>query len=358
MTLNDINIYWARSQFNVDARLRIYRKLSSLLSNSVPMLQALETLHKQASKNGKNPSDPVALALRDWIMVIRNGESLSVAMGSWVPFQERMLISAGENSGSLEKTMLSVCDVIEGGKRMSSAVMGGVIYPLILFSMALATLWMFGVKVIPAFSKVSNPATWTGVAKSMYIMSEFVKVWTIPSVIVIIVTLITLYLSMPKFTGSIRVALDKFPPWSIYRLWVGSGFIMSLSALVKSGIPLEKALIMLNEGSGPWMKERLDKTIFGLRSGLNLGSALDIAGHGFPDPEIIDDITIYANLSGFDKAIELIGNQWLKKGVETVETQAKVMNGIAMLLMGVVTAWIAMGLYGIQEALTVSIQSR
>ena len=38
-------------------------------------------------------------------------------------------------------------------------------------------------------------------------------------------------MSMPRWRGNVRVVLDRYAPYSIYRLQVGSGFLMAFSAL-------------------------------------------------------------------------------------------------------------------------------
>lgn len=354
--MRDVEIFFAKSQFNGEVRGKFYRKLSSLLKNGVPAMQALELLYSRASDNGKNRGAPMAVVLESIIQVVRSGGSLGSGLKQWIPTAEGMLLQAGERSGSLEESMISAVEVMDSGARMKAAVKGGLAYPAILFAAAMGVLLLFGLKVIPEFARVADPKSWTGVAAMMYSLSTGVQVYTIPAVILLGVVITVMVVSLPRLTGTIRIKLDAFPPFSIYRISVGSGFMISLSALVKAGVPLEKALQELRHTATPYLAERIQATVMGLRSGVNFGEALNRAGHKFPDQEIIDDITIYASLSGFDKAMETVAKEWLEKGVEDVNAKAKALNGAAMAFMGGVIGFLVYGMISIQQIIAAGVQ--
>ncbi len=354
--MKKVETIMARRAFDGPTRAKLYRKMSSLLGNGVPAMQALDILYARASDNGKKPTAAMAIVLEDWMHVVRSGGSLASAIKPWVPVAEGMLLQAGERSGSLEDSMISAVSVMESGSRMKSAVTGGLAYPGILLAAAVGVLLLFGLKVIPEFARVASPESWTGVAAMMYGLSQLVQTWTIPFIGGFIGFVTILGYSLPRLRGSIRIKLDAFPPYSIYRIAVGSGFMISLAALVKAGIPLEKALQELKLSSSPYLGERIQSAIMGLRSGVNFGEALNRSGHKFPDQEIIDDITIYASLSGFDKAMETVATEWLEKGVEGVQAKAKQLNGFAMAFMGGVIAFLVYGMIGIQQIIASSVQ--
>lgn len=350
-------IKFAKLMFGKSERLSSYKKIASLVGNGIPIDQALTQLYKRASKNGTKNEEPQAIVFGDIIVGIRNGKSLAESMRNWAPVNERMIISAGEKSGDLVVALRSVCEVSESSSKMMGAVMGSVLYPIALLAAAIGVLMMFGIKVIPMFAKVSNPEEWGGAAYSMYWVSEFVKgPWLWVDLGVLFAAVITIIVTLPTLRGPIRVKLDRIPPWSTYRIFMGSGFVLSLSALIKAGVPLQKALLELRANANPWLKERIDGGINGAKAGLNLGVAFDRAGHGFPDKEIIEELIIYSNQSGFDAALEIIGREWLIGGVKVVESQAAILNGVAKMLMGLLVAWIVYGTFALQNQIADSVQ--
>lgn len=349
--------WWAKSQFSSSKRVSFYRKLAKLMSNGVQILEAMDMLYKQASKNGTRKTEPLALVIDDIRIRLKNGSRIAQSLHGWVPTSEEMMISAGERSGAIESTLNGVCEAIEAGSRMKSAILSGIFYPTILLLAAAGVMALFGIRVIPQFAKISSPDSWTGAAASMAVMSHIVSTYGILIIAAIVAALTAVIYSLPRLTGPVRVTLDKFPPYSLYKLWVGSGFLLSLATLVRAGEQAEKALLLMREQSGDWLRERIDGCVTGLRAGYNVGEALDRTGFQFPDQEIIDALSIYAKLSGFDDAMQTVGEEWMETGVAKVQLQSAVAKGVATLMMGGVVAWMAFGLFAIQQNLTSAIQS-
>ena len=108
-------------------------------------------------------------------------------------------------------------------------------------------------------------------------------------------------ISMPYWRGKIRKHFDSFPPWSIYKTVFGCGFLLSLSALMQSGVPAPEAIRIIMRTANPWYKERLSAIRFRLLNGdINLGEALYSTQYMFPSKQMIMDLRSYAALGGFD----------------------------------------------------------
>lgn len=54
-------------------------------------------------------------------------------------------------------------------------------------------------------------------------------------------------------------------------------------------------MVHIHKHASPWLQQRLQDTMYGLSMGKNLGVALDLAGHKFPDEESIAYITTIAS---------------------------------------------------------------
>src|ERR1700743_679934 len=87
------------------ARYRVYRKLEGMLKMNEALSRALDRLYLNASEMGKHPNRPSALALREWVLKDRAGGSFAVAVEGWVPTGELYMIRAGEESGTLAKSL-------------------------------------------------------------------------------------------------------------------------------------------------------------------------------------------------------------------------------------------------------------
>jgi len=222
-------------------------------------------------------------------------------------------------------------------------------YPIAVLAMIIIYIYVFGTRVIPQFAQVVDPSHWHGAARSLYVMSQFVQHWMLYALAAIAVVLMVFFHSLPHWRGNARVFADRFAPYSIYRLIVGSGFLSAFSALQFAGITVEKSLVQLASQSEPWLRERLDGALMGVRSGLNCGEALRNAGYGFPSKEVVDDLCVYAEYKGFAEALKLLATEWMEDGVEAISLQMKVLNGFAITSLAVVIAWLVTGFFGIQH---------
>jgi type II secretory pathway component PulF len=353
----DLDRWWARLQLDAAARLSLYRKIARMLANGLPLLRVLEELHDRASQHGRKPGEAMAVVLLDWKRAVQNGRMLAEAMQGWVPASEHMIVLAGEQAGRLESALEAVAGVVMGARRIRNAVVGGLAYPAAILVMINLYVYLFGTRVIPEFARVVDAERWRGAARSLYLMSGFVQHW-MPFVVLLLAGAVFALLSaMPRWRGGLRVKLDRLPPFSVYRLVTGASFLMSFSALQGAGITVEKALARLQEGAGPWLEERLAGALLGVKSGLNCGEALRASGYGFPSPQIVDDLCVYAQYRGFSEALKMIADEWMEEGVQSIDAQMRVLNAGCIVALAVVIGWLVAGFFGIQQEIALATRS-
>lgn len=356
MMQSDFDRKLAKMQFGSSTRAKIYKKLAKLIKNKVQVRDALEIIRKLATRGGKRNTDPIPVAISEWVRRLKTGDTLANAMGDWVPFEDKMLIQAGEEAGNLEFGLLSVIAANKARSEIISNIVKGLAYPIVIFLVAMGILLMYGYKVIPEFTRMSDPEGWTGMAKGLYYVSWFIQnIFPYVAVVILIICGIIIY-TLPLWTGRIRTRFDSLPPWSIYKMLQGSGFVLSMAALTKAKVPIKDSLAKLRKGASPWLKERIDAAFIGLKSGVNLGQALEKAGHKFPDQEVIDDISIYADLNDFDEAMRIVGEEWMEESVEKIKKSVAVLNIVAMLSMGLIVGFIAIGTTALNQQLASSAQ--
>lgn len=328
-------------------RVRLWRKLGKMLRDGIPIITALEEIRALRTKG-----DPMGIALGEWAAVMKNGRKISEAVREWVTTEEAMLLMAGEQSGSLPEAMVSVVTVTKSKTNIKSAVIGGIAYPFFLILMSFGVMYLFNFKIIPAFSRAVRGEAWTGMAKTMVDMSGFAQTWLHWIALLIVLLIISVFVSMPIWSGPWRTVADRFPPYSIYRVMQGSSWLIALSALIQAGVRLDSALEQLSANSSVWGKVRINAALRGLRAGRNLGEALQQSGYEFPDREIISDIRVYATKSGFDEALRLIGEDWITESVERIQSlMAKVFSG-TLLVAAAIIAFEVSGLLAMQLQLS------
>lgn len=353
MNFTSIEEKFVRFQFKSDTktRQRLWKKLSKLLKDGIPIISGLEEI-----RGLKKPSAPISRAIGSWIRVLNNGGGLADAVKAWVTTEEYMLIMAGEKSGTLDDALMSVVKVAKAKASIQSAVIGGIAYPAFLLLISFGLLYMLGFKIVPAFTKSARSDAWVGQAKAMIATSHFVQSYLHWLGVLIVVLLIAFFIALPRWNSSTRIFLDRYPPFSIYRVMQGSSWLIALAALVQAGMRMESAIEQLGQGSSTWANLRYQSALKGLRAGLNLGRSLEKGGYGFPDPEIISDIRIYATKAGLDEALRLIGEDWITESVERIQGLMKLVFGATMLVVAVLIVFTVSGLISMQLQLTQLLQ--
>ena len=353
--LNKIEEYYARLiiLFSNKTRLKLYRKIASLMRNRFSLMDALDMLHDGASNGGKNPGEPLAIAIAAWGRSLNNGNTFSEALKGWAPDRERLMLSVGDVS-DLEGALLNLIKVTEGSTKMIRPIVGAISYPSFLMMMAILIIYAIGVYMVPPMIDAAPNVHWRGLAKDLVDLSDWIKNNWIIAFASLPILMAVIYFTISIWTGKIRAVFDNIPPWSLYKTFVGISWLLALSALVKGGTPVSTAMRALRRDASRYLKERIDKTMVFINNGDNLGQALAKTGLGFPDKEIIDDLKIYSELDNFEEALDNLANEWLEESVYTIEEKAGLLNMVALLSIGAVIAWAVMGTFDMQDQITSS----
>ena len=127
------------------------RLLSSLLAAGVPLSRALQILQKEASS-------PAAQATWKGVNnLVVDGLSLANAMGKSPETFPRVyvaMVEAGEAGGFLDVVLAQIAEFQSREKDLKSKVMTAMLYPIILFVLALVVLTVLLVFFIPKFQRV------------------------------------------------------------------------------------------------------------------------------------------------------------------------------------------------------------
>ena len=336
------------TRHSTNERLRMYRKLASLLRNRFSLMDALERLYGIASKNGKDQHETMGIAITNWMRSLQNGESFSVALRGWAPQSELLMLSVGDIA-NLDQALDNLIKVVEGVKRMKEPVVSAISYPMFLLFLTTLIIYAVGAYMVPPMVEAVPNLVWRGQAKTLVGLSEWVQNNTLLLFLTMPIIFAFISWTLPRWKGRMRARFDNVPPWSIYRIFVGVSWLMSLAALVKAGTPVSKALRVLRSDANPYLLYRIERALFFVNSGDNLGDALYKTNLNFPDREVVGDLQIYAELDNFQLALDQLANEWLEDSVRNIEQKASVLNMVAILLIAAIVAWVVMGTFDMQD---------
>lgn len=334
-------------QFDIKTRMRFYRKLSQLLHNGVSLDAALKQVaYLEAKRKRKAMSE----LIMKWRNQIENGVNFGTVIGAYVPTGESMLLESGSDSGKLENSLLNAAEAVEAQRRVKAAIINSGSYPTLLIVILIAALAMASYNVIPTFAEVMPIEDWKGTPKKIAHASEFIRVYGFRMFIGFVAFVTLVSYSMPRWTSGSRMLVEKIVPWSVYRMWQGSSFLLSVASLMSSGVKIdENSLRRIAGKASPYLQERIEAISYELSAGHNLGEAMDRAGHGFPDEELIDDLRIYATLKGFEDNLVSVTREWVGDVEINISAAMKIANTVALVLIAVTMGLLITALFGVVQ---------
>ena len=256
-------------------------KLAVMLRAGLPLDHALELLTDLI------PVGPGQQTLERIRADVQNGTPLSDAMQAHPQVFNKLYVNtlkAGETAGALETVLEKLADYLERSRELKETVKSALIYPAILFFVALISLAILMVYVVPQFSDLFE-----GMEQAMPLptaivikISEFVQHfwWLILLSFFLCYLGIKLMLKNPKTKRSIDRRLLNVPLVSdlIQKVEVAR-FSRTLGTLTGNGVPLLTSLNIVSETvNNKIMAEALESVSEQLREGKGMAKPLAKTG--------------------------------------------------------------------------------
>jgi type II secretory pathway component PulF len=317
-------------------RIKTMEKLARLIDAGVPNDEAVVALYRQATNKGRNPRTPLGYVFGEWMRRSSEGQSLSEFTRGWLPPDAEPLIKAGEESSNVPKALHDYIFVAEKKKQMMRTAMSALKTPMSNFAIIVVFLWVLAYKMNPIFSEAVPRSAWTGSLLIVGFLSDIVKddVFYVVGAIAALVAAVVW--SMENVLGKRRQKLERFPPWSIYRQFYGSSFLLSFAALYGAGkVDADIVRTLLKTANG-YYAERLRAFLKYIEKGEKIGDTLALSGYNFPDPELVQDMQIYQRLPDLPIVLDKVSRAWTEDNIRNIQAatnaMAAVLTAISFLL--------------------------
>ncbi len=342
-----------KAQFrgNMKMLLRLYRKIAGMLRNNESLPRVLERIWISASFNGQKPKAIQAVALKEWRQSLQRGMNLTDAMDGWVPVRHLMVLKAGEEAGALAKGLESIEEIEISAKKMKGAISAAINYPIFLTLLLYGILWGLGAQLVSQIRQYAPAGVQAKIA-DLAAVTDFVMNYGHFVILGLVLFFFFITWTMPRWRGEVRKSFDKFIPYSWYRIWNGSSFLMGLSALIEAQTALSRALTILESQASPWLRERIAATREEVMRGKNLGEALQSAGYDFPDKLIVYDMIVLAERSDIARVLEMVSREWMEDQIELLNIQGAFVKNFFLALLAGVIAWAFSSIMGIAQGVS------
>lgn len=352
--MNKLDLLYAKLVFRLDTdkRMAACRKVASLLRNNFTLMDALHRIEMIESRDGKKTGEPFAIAMHEWQKNLEQGMTFAEATRGWVTPEETLLLTSG-NISSLLIALENVGHVVGGVKQIKRAMLSALAYPFFLLLLTIGIIIMVGIYLVPPLAEAAgNNVVWTGVASSLIWVSSFANKYWYVFACGIVAVVISVWLSLPIWTGKLRVIFDRFPPWNVYKLQVSVGWMMSLSAMISAGMTIPEALKLLADNANRYLSYILNEALHNIANGENLGVALSHTGMDFPSNELIGDLMIYSDMNDFDKNMSKLAKDYMEESVRSMENISSTLNSAGIILVSIIIGWVVFGTFEMQDQIT------
>ena len=264
-----------------DNLLAMTRELATLLRAGLPLDRALELLI------GLAPSPPVAKLLQQIRDDVRGGKALSQALDVRRDVFSRFyvnIVRAGEAGGALGAVLTRLAETMERNKDLRESVKSALIYPTILIGVAVMSVIVLLIWVVPQFE-----LTFAQAGKALPLPTQVVVLvgtvmrrwwWAIAGVVVLLVLWVPRHLRRPAVKHrwderllTVPVLGDLLTKVEVAR------FARTLATLLGNGVTLLAGLAIVKETLGNTvLAAALDGVISRLREGKGFGRPLADTG--------------------------------------------------------------------------------
>jgi len=342
--------------FAMSGRVKLFQKLARILRRpNANIVSVIEDLYERAYN--KSRFDSTTIVLSEVLANLKAGKSVSASFAMFADPIEIMLLRGGELAGAgdgateesrrtgLQRAIQKILILSENKRRTSRAVTSAYGTLALYVSMIIVSLMVLSDYVVPKIAVVFPPEHWEGIARSMYDVGQVVNTTGFAIFIILAMTILFgMPFTFPYWTGRMRDYLDKFPPFSFYRLQQGGGWLMSIPAITESGrLKAYDALVQTSQVATPWLKAHIDAISGRMESGSQFGAAMLESGD-FPDSEIVADVRLYEKQGlDIDTVLKEIAAEWTETGVLMIQAQAKLLEQISLVMFAGVLVWFTLG---------------
>ncbi len=326
-------------------RVLFTRQLATLINAGLPIEEALQAIAKQSEKQHVRA---LVLGVRGRVL---EGHALAASLGDYSStFSDmyRSTIAAGEQSGFLDKVLENLAAYGERQFESGRDVEMALVYPVILFLLALLIVGALMVFVVPDMVGVieNMGQELPKVTQILLGVSEFLQRnwWLLAIAVAGLVVAARSLLAQPAMRS--RWDRQKLSMPLIGRISRGtnsSRYANTLSILTSSGVPLVDAMKIAEQVvANQYLKSRLTEATQKVREGSSLNVALESVGYL---PPMLLHMVASGEASGqLDSMLERVAIFQQAEVERVVTTVVSLFQPLMLVLMGGLVMFIVMAI--------------
>ena len=324
------------------------RQLSTLQDAGLPILRSLQILEQQ-QKPGLLKAIIGGVADD-----VESGSSLSESMANYPRAFDKLyvnMINAGEAGGVLDIILARLADFMEKAQRLKKKVIGAMVYPVVVITIAALIVAGIMIFVIPQFEAIFAdfnvalpPITVALLTAARWMAFEYGWAWLLFSPIAII-----LFWKLLRISRGGRYATDlikiKIPIiGAIIRKSTVARFTRTLGTLISAGVPILDAINITKETCGNEVFERaLTKVHDAIREGESMADPLRATR--IVDAIVVNMVDVGEETGDLDKMLIKIADNYDNDVDVLVSSLVSILEPVMVVILGVIVGFIVVALF-------------
>ncbi len=321
------------------------RQLVNLLKAGVPILRALELVNSQIKNNYFSG---VVEGIR---ASVRGGRSFSDCLAEYPQIFSNLyvtMVKAGEEGGSLHVTLADVAGYLQRQNELSSKVTTAMAYPLLMMMVGMGTVYFILTRVMPKITSLFNNLNQALPMATIIVMkvSKFLIDWSWGILIGLIVVIFSFRKWAQSNAGKTSLSQIQLglPFFGQFILAVEMArFCQTLSLLLKSGVPIVRALKLSAPVVG---NELIQKQLFKCQEELLAGRSL---GQSLREatliPEIVGHVVAIGEESGsLETTLNDLAENYDMETSETMKVMTTLLEPLMILVIGSLVGFIVIAM--------------
>ena len=339
-----------------DKRLTVFaRQLSTLQDAGLPLLRSLKILEAQ-QKPGRLKSI-LAQVAED----VESGSTLSDSMAKHPKAFDRLfckMVNAGEIGGVLDLILQRLAMFLEKAQRLRRRIIGAMIYPVAVVTIALLIVTAIMYFVIPKFQEIFNDFEVELPALTIWLTE--VSAWVagkghpdqaVPGAVWIFLTPFAVFalFKLIRMTGPGRAVTDhiriRLPVvGNLVRKSSVARFTRTLGTLISAGVPILEAIMITRDTSGNYVFERaLTKVHDSIREGESFAGPLREAK--VVDAMVVNMIDVGEETGDLDTMLMKIADNYDEEVDAAVQGLISLLEPLLVVMLGGIVGTIVLSLF-------------
>lgn len=325
-------------------RSEFYRDLSEMFKRSEPMLGFLEGEIATAQRTRQHSR---ATALRQILQRLQSGDQASCLnhlLEGVVPSSDAMMLLAIERTPNKSAALNALADAVEQQTAIKRLLALYAALPLAMLPLCYGLIALLSRVIIavqqsaPDFIQEELWQGFNGLAKEI---AEFMHQHGLLAFFSFVLLVLALIVSLPRWRGLLRLRLEGWPVFSLYRDFQTGLLLTSIAMLLQTGYTLKGAIEDLSGTSSRWLRWHLRRVLSGLDDKPN--AAIEAFGRGLLSPYILSRAaTLHRSAPTFSDVLIELGTQEGSRVLARVKVSAMAANAVIVGILCGLSGFMAM----------------